>query len=176
MWPYSYLMSGSGVAGGHYVELPETKFFDLLQRILVFVEVDEAWYRATYHDVDEAVRAGRLASAREHYVTAGYFENRFPHAIQVNESWYLAEYPDVAEAIRTGLVSSATQHFENDGFKERRLPWRGWSLVKTDDTQASRLNDETRTGKRRGRVRFVVKKKPKNFALLDRANGRAIDT
>ena len=93
MWPYSYLMSGSGVAGGHYVELPESKFFDLLQKILVFVEVDEAWYRATYRDVDEAVHAGRFASAREHYVTSGYFENRFPHAIAVNDPGILRNIP-----------------------------------------------------------------------------------
>jgi hypothetical protein len=136
MWPYSYLMSGSSVGGGHYVELLETKLFDLLQQILRLVEVDEPWYRATYRDVDEAVRAGRFASAREHYVISGYFENRFPHAIQVNESWYLAEYPDVAEAIRSGSMSSATQHFESDGFKEGRLPWRGWSLLKTDKLAA----------------------------------------
>ncbi len=131
MWSYSYLMSGSSTAG-HYVELPETKLFGLLQRMLAFVEVDEAWYRVTYRDVDEAIRAGRLASAREHYVASGYFENRFPHEINVNEAWYLAEYPDVAEAIRTGLVSSATEHFESDGFKEGRLPREGWSLLKVD--------------------------------------------
>ena len=137
MWPYNYLMSGSSVGGGHYVELLETKFLDLLQRMLVLVEVDEAWYRATYGDVDEAIRAGRFASAREHYVTSGYFENRFPHAIRVNEAWYLAEYPDVAEALRAGLVSSATEHFESDGFKEGRLPWPDWSLLKTDRIAAA---------------------------------------
>jgi hypothetical protein len=136
MWPYSYLMSGSSSGGGHYVELLETKLFGLLQRMLAFVEVDEAWYRATYRDVDEAIRAGRLPSAREHYITSGYFENRFPHAIHVNESWYLAEYPDVAEAIRAGLVGSAGQHFESDGYKEGRLPRPGWSLLKTDSVAA----------------------------------------
>lgn len=133
MWPYSYLMSGNDT-DGHYVELLETKLLGLLQRMLAFVEIDEAWYRITYRDVDEAIRAGRLASAREHYITSGYFENRFPFAIDVNEAWYLAEYPDVAEAIRTGAVSSAAQHFESNGFKEGRLPRPGWSLLKTDSS------------------------------------------
>jgi hypothetical protein len=174
MWSYSYLMSGSGVAGDHYVELPEVKFLALLKKMLVFVEVDEAWYRATYRDVDDAVRAGHLASAREHYAMSGYFENRFPYAIQVDETWYLAEYPDVGEAIRTGLVSSATQHFENDGFKEGRLPRQGWSLVKTIAPAAS-VSDETRKEKRRERVRFVSKKTPKNFVPQGHASGHASD-
>jgi hypothetical protein len=131
MRTYSYLMSGSGLGSDHYVELPETKFFDLLQQMLALVEVDEGWYRAKYQDVDEAVHAGRFSSGKEHYVTAGYFENRFPHAVHVDETWYLAEYPDVAEAIRSGVVRTATEHFERDGFKEGRLPRLGWSLLKS---------------------------------------------
>jgi hypothetical protein len=137
MWPYSYLMSGSSTGGGHYVELLETRLISLLQRMLVLVEVDEAWYRTTYRDVDEAIRAGQLASARAHYVTSGYFENRFPYAIHLDESWYIAEYPDVAEAIRSGSVASARQHFEKDGFKEGRLPRAGWSLSRADSAAAA---------------------------------------
>ncbi len=64
MWPYSYLMSGSSTGGGHYVELLETRLIGLLQRMLVLVEVDEAWYRTTYRDVDEAIRAGHCLRAR----------------------------------------------------------------------------------------------------------------
>lgn len=128
MPPYSYLMSTSGAAGGHFVELQETKFLELLRCLLVQVEMDESWYRETYKDVDAAVLAGTLKSARQHYIIAGYFENRFPRPVVVDEAWYLKTYPDVAAAIRSGSFTSATQHFERDGFKEGRLPHEGWSL------------------------------------------------
>ncbi len=129
MRPYSYLMSASGAGDSHYVELPESKFLDLLQCALLQVEVDETWYLAAYRDVQDAVRAGLVPSARAHYIRAGYFENRFPRPIRVDEAWYLSEYQDVVEAIRAGIFSSAAQHFERDGFREGRLPEPGWSLL-----------------------------------------------
>jgi len=122
-------MSASGSGDGHYVELLETKFLDLIRRLLTQVEVDEGWYLDSYRDVMEAVRAGQLKSGRSHYIRAGYFENRFPRQIRVDESWYLSEYPDVAEAMRSGAFVSATQHFERNGFKEGRLASEGWSLL-----------------------------------------------
>jgi len=120
--------SGSG-GGGHYVELLEVKFLELIRCLLVQVEVDEAWYLASYRDVADAVRDGSLKSAKSHYVIAGYFENRLPRPFEVDEAWYLAEYPDVAEAIKMGAFNSATHHFMRDGFKEGRLPQEGWSLL-----------------------------------------------
>jgi hypothetical protein len=122
-------MSGNGSGDGHYVELSETKFMELLRCVLVQVEVDEDWYRSYYRDVDEAIKAGNVSSARQHYINAGYFENRLPRKVVVNERWYLEEYPDVAAAIKFGAFSSATAHFERDGFKEGRLPSEGWSLL-----------------------------------------------
>jgi hypothetical protein len=122
-------MSATGSSGGHYVELLETKFMELLREILNYVEVDEDWYLATNHDVKDAVRAGDLKSAREHYMFAGFFENRMPRPVTVDEEWYLREYQDVAEAIRAGAFASARQHFERDGFREGRLPRAGWSLL-----------------------------------------------
>lgn len=129
MRAFSYLMSSSGGGNSHYVELLEDKFRELLNCMLVNVAVDEDWYLQRYEDVRSAVRSGTLASAREHYVRAGYYENRFPRPIAVDEAWYLSAYPDVAEAIKAGAFLSATEHFERDGFKEGRLPQRGWSLL-----------------------------------------------
>ncbi len=129
MRSYSYLMSANGAGGGHYVELLETKFMELLRILLLQVEVDEAWYCSVNADVNEAVKAGGLPSGREHYIRAGYFENRLPRPIVVNERWYLEEYPDVASAIQYGVFTSATQHFERDGFREGRLPSENWSLL-----------------------------------------------
>lgn len=129
MRPYSDLMSPNGSGSGHYVELLEAKFLELIHQLLLQVEVDEDWYLASYRDVDDAFRSGELKSARAHYVRAGYFENRFPRPVRVDEQWYLAEYPDVADAIQSGAFLSASQHFERDGFREGRLPYAGWSLL-----------------------------------------------
>ncbi len=126
---YSYLMSDSGAAGGHYVELLESKLHEVLQFLLVQVNVDERWYLSAYGDVADAVRAGELKSAKEHYIKAGFFENRLPRPVTVDEQWYIEEYPDVADAVRAGAFTSARQHFEANGFREGRLPHRGWSLL-----------------------------------------------
>ena len=109
MRPYSYLMSTSGSEDGHYVELLEIRFRELLSYLLVQIEVDEDWYLSAHHDVQKAVRTGAMNSGRAHYIRDGYFENRFPRPIQVDEDWYLAEYPDVGEAIKAGVVSSVTR-------------------------------------------------------------------
>jgi len=122
-------MSSTGATGGHYVELLESKFHELLRYLLVQVEVDEKWYLSTYDDVRDAVRSGDLESARDHYIRAGFFENRMPRPVNVDEEWYLREYPDVADAIRNGAFPSARAHFERDGFREGRLPRAGWSLL-----------------------------------------------
>lgn len=129
MRSYHYLISNAGTPNGHYVELLESRLMELLQTMLLRVRVDESWYLATYPDVAAAVRKGALKSAREHYIRAGYFENRLPASIMVDEEWYINEYPDVLTAIKSGALSSAQQHFERNGFKEGRLPAAGWSLL-----------------------------------------------
>lgn len=139
MLSYSYLLGDAGSAGGHYVELQEAKLLSLLRELLSRVEVDEAWYLKTNQDVADAVKSGAVASARMHYVTAGYFENRLPRPVKVDEAWYLAEYPDVANAIRVGTMPSAIAHFMGPGFLEGRLPHAGWSLLRDQNpTDAGR--------------------------------------
>jgi hypothetical protein len=91
--------------------------------------MDEAWYLKVNDDVAREVKAGTLGSAREHYVLAGYFEDRLPRPVSVDEDWYVRAYPDVADAIAAGKFYTAKQHFEVDGFKEGRLPHAGWSLM-----------------------------------------------
>ncbi len=130
MYSYSYLMSDAGPSSGHYVELQEAKLLTLIRLLLGTVDVNEAWYLRTNPDVEAVVRSGGLKSGRDHYISAGYFENRLPRPVAVDEDWYLAEYPDVAEAIRSGGVSSAAAHFERSGFLEGRLPCAGWSLLR----------------------------------------------
>jgi hypothetical protein len=126
---YNYLISDAGAPDGHYVELLESRLLELLQMLLNGVNVDEKWYLTKYPDVAEAVQAGDMKSAREHYIRSGYFENRMPGPIRVDEGWYKAEYPDVSAAIKSGAFKNGQQHFERSGFKEGRLPAAGWSLL-----------------------------------------------
>jgi SAM-dependent methyltransferase len=51
---------------------------EILRPIVRAAEFDEAWYRARYKAVDEAVAEQRIPSAHAHYVAHGYFEGRSP--------------------------------------------------------------------------------------------------
>ncbi len=96
---YSYLMGAGSPPEAQRLEVPEDRFKALMRLLLTNVYVDEAWYLKTNPDVKAAVASGSFASAREHYVVSGYFEDRWPHPIVVDEAWYLNEYPDVKTAI-----------------------------------------------------------------------------
>jgi hypothetical protein len=110
------------------VSVSETRFHELIRSVLPSVEVEEEWYRQRYRDVDQAVKDGRMRSAREHYLLVGYFENRIPRSIRVNEEWYLRAYPDAAAAVNMGRFESCQEHFEEYGFNEGRSPYEGWTL------------------------------------------------
>jgi hypothetical protein len=109
------------------VEVVEAHLRNLLDAALKDVVVDENWYREAYPDVDEAIRDGIIVSARAHYLTAGYFEDRLPHPMVVDEEWYLDQHPDVKSAVSRGYFS-AQQHFEVSGYREGRIPYAGWKI------------------------------------------------
>ena len=120
------LLHFTGVAGvGVEANPPVTyeQLLDALRALLSVVEVDEAWYLECYPDVAEAIKESKVATAQEHFLTNGYFEGRWPFAINVNERWYLTENPGVAQYIRSGRLKSAQQHFDHDGYREGRLPF-----------------------------------------------------
>lgn len=127
---YGYLVGAGQAISGRHIEVSEERLHEVLRIMLALVYVDEAWYRGNHPDVDAAIEAGDLPSARAHYIRSGYFEDRQPHHIEVDENWYLAEYPDVAEAVANGVFDSAQQHFSSSGFREGRIPFPGWQLVK----------------------------------------------
>jgi hypothetical protein len=129
MYSYSSMIGVFGNEGGRYIEVMEYKFHDMIRLLLQHVHVDENWYRENYQDVEDAISRGAIASAREHYIAAGYFEDRFPHWIVVDTAWYLDNNPDVAEGVRLGNINSAEEHFQMAGFKEGRLPFEGWTLL-----------------------------------------------
>src|SRR5215469_1149736 len=126
--PYNLLLRQIGLSehlgDGDRIELTREQFLLLIRKLLVSIPVDESWYTMTYKDIDEAIQAGFVNSAKEHFVSNGYFEGRLPAKIIVDEAFYRAEYPDVAEGIGEGEINSAQEHFESHGFAEGRLPFK----------------------------------------------------
>ncbi len=96
--------------------------FTHLVATLVETRVDEAWYLKTYPDVAEAIRNRQVKSARAHYISSGYFENRLPEDPKLDEAWYLRTNPDVAKAVAAGERKSALQHYLDGGYAEGRVP------------------------------------------------------
>jgi hypothetical protein len=104
------------------IKLEEIEKF--IRLILLAIPVDEAWYRRTYPDIDEAIERGLIRSGREHFVRDGYFEGRRPFAMTVDEDWYLSNYDDIASAVSAGVFPSARDHFASHGYEEGRMPCR----------------------------------------------------
>jgi hypothetical protein len=117
------LIAFATVKGELTVSTTYTKFTDLVRMLLQIVEVDEAWYLEKYPDIAEAIRSGSIVSAREHFLSDGYFEGRLPFQIKIDEAWYLEQNPGVAEHIALGKLESAQQHFDDNGYREGRRPF-----------------------------------------------------
>jgi hypothetical protein len=105
------------------VNVSYEEFLEMIRAVLAVIEVDEAWYLATYPDVVAGIKNGKVASAQDHFMHNGYFEGRLPFPMKVDERWYLTENPTVAEYVRAGRLDSGQQHFDHDGYKEGRLPF-----------------------------------------------------
>jgi hypothetical protein len=78
----------------------------LVRKLLAAVPVDEARYRSVYQDIDQAIAAGKIKSAKHRFVANGYFEGRLPAKVVVDEVFYVSRYPDVAEGIDDGEINS----------------------------------------------------------------------
>ncbi len=104
------------------VDMNYDEFLDLIKKFLMAVPIDEDWYRATYPDVADAIKAGAYRSARQHFVDHGYFEGRRPFDLEIDEAWYLKKYPDIQQGVTEGAIQSAKEHFIRNGYDEGRLP------------------------------------------------------
>ena len=113
----------STVRGELRVSLSYDDFIKIIRLMISGIKVDEEWYLTEYEDIAQAIRDGKVASAKQHFIDDGYFEGRRPFPMPVNEPWYLEQYPDVAESVRKGVVDSGEQHFAEDGYREGRLPY-----------------------------------------------------
>ncbi len=110
------------VKGQLKVDMNYDEFLDLVKKFLAAVPIDEEWYRTTYPDVADAIKAGAYRSARQHFVDHGYFEGRRPFDLEIDEAWYMKQYPDIEQSVKSGAVASAKDHFERHGYEEGRLP------------------------------------------------------
>ena len=113
----------STVRGELRVSLSYDDFVRVLRLMISGIQVKEEWYLTEYPDIAQAIRDGKVESARQHFIDDGFFEGRRPFPMDVDERWYLQQYPDVAESVRTGVVGSGQQHFVEDGYREGRLPY-----------------------------------------------------
>jgi hypothetical protein len=98
-------------------------FVGMIRRVLLGVDVDEAWYLSHYTDIADAIEKGLVTDARSHFINDGYFEGRMPFPIRVDEAYYLGRNAGVADFVRRGLLESGQQHFDENGYKEGRLPF-----------------------------------------------------
>ena len=89
------------VRGDLRVNMSYEDFVKLLKLMIAGIDVDEDWYARAYEDIGQAIKAGGIRSARQHFINDGYFEGRQPASIRVDEAWYLRRYPDVADGIPT---------------------------------------------------------------------------
>jgi hypothetical protein len=113
----------AAVKGELTVSATYSQFTTLIQTLLQGIHVDEEWYLTQNPDVAQAISEGKVPSAREHFLSDGYFEGRVPFPIIVDEVWYLEQNPGVAEFIARGDLDSAQQHFEEHGYREGRRPF-----------------------------------------------------
>ena len=128
---YAVLINEKAVippGGGPYFGVREHFFQSCLADRLGKVRLDEAWYLAAYPDVGEAIAAGAVPDAKNHFVMFGYYEHRMPFRMDVDEAWYLKVYPDVHQAVQRGHFASAQEHFNRCGYREGRHPYANFTL------------------------------------------------
>ena len=94
----------------------------VLQQLVSHLPFSEAFYRATYADIDAAAASGAIPDLHQHFVDTGFFEGRMGAPPDVDEAYYLATYPDVASAIQRGDVASGAEHYVRSGAAEGRIP------------------------------------------------------
>lgn len=127
MLPLNVLLENLGVTPEEFrtskeVKVPTALLKFLLQAVVAQSDFDEKGYLEANPDVAEAVRRGRIRSARIHYLAGGYLESRQGGHPAVDEEWYLKTYPDVAKAVRAKKVESGAAHFVAAGASEFRAP------------------------------------------------------
>jgi hypothetical protein len=81
---------------------------------------DEAFYVNANSDVANGVRAGWLASGRDHYIRHGFKEHRTPFAL--DPAWYSAQYPLAAMEVARGDYGDFIHHYVAAGKQQGCRP------------------------------------------------------
>ena len=81
---------------------------------------DEAFYVESNSDVANGVRAGWLASGRDHYIRHGFKERRTPFAL--DPAWYSAQYPLAAMEVARGDYGDFIHHYVAAGREQGCRP------------------------------------------------------
>jgi hypothetical protein len=150
------------------VRISNRLFRLLVEAALSNAPFDERSYVGANPDIADAIRRGKVASGRQHYLSSGYYEGRDTGPAGFDEAWYLQRYPDVQLAVQRGESASGLEHYRGPGMREWRSPnraaeadiarWRkaisgGQPAEDADDVaQAARVQVRTKTatpGKRR---------------------------
>jgi hypothetical protein len=111
-----------------YIAVDRNHLIDFMKPALSKIYVDEEWYLDANPDVAAGIMDGMVQHAKDHYVSAGYYEHRMPYEIAVDGDWYLAQYEDVRQAVKSGMIETARHHFYAARFKEGRLPAPGFTF------------------------------------------------
>ncbi len=114
--------SRKDIQGKTEIQIPVSFLKFLLTVAVQHGEFNEAGYLAENPDVANARRSNKVASGKEHYLSAGFFEGRRGALPTVDEAWYCKTNPDIAAAIRSGRLRSAKEHFDMIGAEEFRPP------------------------------------------------------
>lgn len=94
----------------------------LIETALAAQPFEETAYLRANPDVARSVRDGACPSARKHYATLGYYEDRTPAKAGFDEEWYLDRYPDIRRAVAVGDCRSGHEHYSGAGLREWRSP------------------------------------------------------
>jgi GT2 family glycosyltransferase/glycosyltransferase involved in cell wall biosynthesis len=100
-----------GSALKHYLCNDSPEFFDPVPQF------SEAYYRAAYRDVAQALETGAFRNGYQHFVQFGAFELRRPRP-EIDLLYYLDTHPRVQEDLRAGLVRDAFAHLRLIGLPE----------------------------------------------------------
>jgi len=122
MIPYKLVEERFPASEDDTVRIPSRFLRFLLSRAVECAEFDEEMYLKKNPDVGVAMRKGEWESAKQHFVSTGYFEGRLGAYPGVSDAWYLKLNPDVAEAISNNEWQSAEEHYNSVGILEWRIP------------------------------------------------------
>jgi hypothetical protein len=104
------------------VDIERADLLEIIKRLLITVQLDESWYRATYPKAAKAMDDETFPSTADHYADQGYFDGYCPYAIPVNEKWYVSRYEHVRTGLDLGYAKSAQDHFMRLGYQEGCRP------------------------------------------------------